>query len=60
MPHVLQPAAAPCLPTINDRRSVRPRAVIGHQDLEVGVALMGERAQHRVERVRTVVGGNDD
>lgn len=60
VPHMRNAATEPLFPTLNDGSRVRPRAVIRHQHFEICIALLGERTQHRVERVRPVVGGDND
>ena len=48
------------LPALDQFRSRRPRAVVRHHDLEAPIALRSQRAQHRVERIRALVGGDDN
>ena len=60
MPHVHDAAADAAVPVINHRFGIRSRTVIGYDHLEVGIGLVRERAQHRIERIRPIVGGDDD
>ena len=60
VPHMRNAATEPVFPTLNDGSRVRPRAVIRHQHFEICVALLSERTQHRVQRVRPVVGRDND
>ena len=52
-----QPALAP---VGDDRRSGGPRAVVGDHHLERPVVLIGERAEEHMERLRPLVGRDDD
>src|SRR6185437_2327646 len=60
VPHMRNAATEPLFPTLNDSSRVRPRAVIRHQHFKICIALLSERTQHRVQRVRPVVGSDDD
>ena len=60
MPHMYKTAAEPALPGGNDGGGVCPRAVAGHQHLEIRIALSRERTQDGIEGVRPVVGSDDD
>ena len=48
------------LPQFDQLFGLRRGAVIGDQHLEVGIALVRERPQHRIERVGTIIGRDDD
>ena len=52
--------AKPRLPLLDQRGRGRPRAVVGHQDLEVAIVLARQRTQHCGERVVAVEGRDDD
>ena len=50
----------PRLPLLHQRRGGRPRAVVGHEHLEVAIPLARKRTQHGGKRVFAVVRGDDD
>ena len=60
MPDMREPMAEPVHPGLDQSDGGRGRTVIGHDNLEIPVGLAGERAQHRVERILAVIGGDDD
>ena len=60
VPGVRERDAEPRLPARDQRGGRRARAVVGDHHLELPVGLARERAQHRVERVRALVGRHDD
>ena len=59
LPDVSQPLAEGVAPALDRGRRLRPRPVVGDDDLEVRVALLREREQHGVERLRPLVRGHD-
>src|SRR5580704_13894171 len=58
--NLLERHQQPRSPALNDARSVRPRAVVGDDDLEIFICLMRQRAQGGIERILAVIGGDDD
>jgi hypothetical protein len=53
-------AAVLALPLARDVPAAVGRAVVDHQDLEVGDRLLGQRGQARIEEVLDVVDRDDD
>src|SRR5580704_14160535 len=47
-------------PALDDARGVRPRAVVGNDDFEGFVRLMGERAERGIKRILAIIGGDND
>ena len=60
MPNAVEAAADLPLPGTDCCSGGGGRAVVGHDDLEILLALARERAQYRIERVFAVIGGHDD
>jgi len=60
VPDMREAATDLALPTFDQRRGRRARAVVGHHNLEIRVGLRGKRTQYRGERVLAVISGDDD
>ena len=60
LPGMVEPAPQLGAPGLDRRGGRRGGAVIGDHDLEIPVALAGERAQDRIERILAVIGRDDD
>ena len=60
LPDVPQTVAEGLLPALDDRGGLGPGAVVGDDDLERGVVLVGERPQGEVERLGPLVRDDDD
>ncbi len=60
MPDAVEPAADFPIPGIDHGSGRLGRTVVGHHDLEIPLALAGQRTQHRIERIFAVIRGYDD
>ena len=47
-------------PAFDNARGIWPRTIVGNDDFEIAVRLLGERAQHRVERIFAIISRDDD
>src|SRR5262245_14981598 len=60
VPDMLKAMRKSRLPGIDQPGGGRIRSVVGHDDLEIAVALHGKRPQHRIERIFAVKCRDDD
>ena len=60
VPHVMHRTGAGGPVPLDDGARRGPAAVVGHDDLEGGLGLPPQGVETGVERVRPVVGGDDD
>lgn len=60
LPHVRETTAEVGAPVLDDSCRWVPGAIVGDDDVEVGIRLIRERSKNRIERVVPLVGANDD